>query len=373
MYMFDFQIQPTALRISPTYVLYYKLITLSALVIVGPFVLILTLALLTANALRRNAANRRNLRVSHFRHIYSRFECIFVKENTANGHNRQSTVQHNNETAATRLSLVLSAKFLLCNMLTVFLTIVETVLGVHFDWFLYLVDVSNFLVVLNSATNFFVYFRWRRFFQRQHSTLIANSSTPHVIVEEAPLSREHKLSVSVRMATTSKQSPYNVFLTREEKIYLRERLANLEVGATFLTTIPQDREQIKKKLSNPMTIQIVAQRIDAFLRDVNGYLFDLNLSPVKRQMLLQERIARMHITHLKHSVVFDEALRLQFVKVRRAFVLYFMSSQIIRQQTSCDNSAALERYLVILKRLLSEEQCEKVQQNKHRSDSFRER
>ena len=78
-----------------------------------------------------------------------------------------------NERHSSSTAQLLTIKFLICNGLTVLLTIFEemellNVLPPH------IVDLSNLLVVMNSATNFIVYFKWSRLFRSSDSTGLGN-------------------------------------------------------------------------------------------------------------------------------------------------------------------------------------------------------
>ena len=68
--------------------------------------------------------------------------------------------------AATRW---LTIKFLLCNAMTIVMTALEVIGQLH-SLPGYLIDVSNLLVVVNSATNFIVYFRWQHVKRRLRRT-----------------------------------------------------------------------------------------------------------------------------------------------------------------------------------------------------------
>jgi len=176
-------IVPAELRVNHAYVVAYKLIINTVCVSAGPFTIICLLAAATVHAVH-NSSNTTEI-------VLMRNQC---------------------ERHANAMAMLLAVKFVLCYSLTIAITLFEAIIGVDNpnegqrgvaclggsssslktgfksqfislgdtrlpSTLLYLVDISNLLVVINSATNFIVYFRWRRLFdannesRRRHPTV----------------------------------------------------------------------------------------------------------------------------------------------------------------------------------------------------------
>ncbi|VDP26048.1 unnamed protein product [Heligmosomoides polygyrus] len=124
-------VRPTALRLQSAYAL-YRLISRMIAVSIGPN---LILTLLTVFMLRGSNRSRRQL--------------FHMSENFLDRNASREILQ-------TLISIMLVSKFLCFRSLTFVLDLVEVTVG---DYNYYLVDISNFLVILNSATNSLVFLK----------------------------------------------------------------------------------------------------------------------------------------------------------------------------------------------------------------------
>ncbi|VDL72859.1 unnamed protein product [Nippostrongylus brasiliensis] len=122
-------VRPTALRLQSAYAL-YRLISRMIVVSIGPNLMILILTLLTVFMLRGSNRSRRQL--------------FQMSENFLDRNASREILQ-------TLISIMLVSKFLCFRSLTFVVTI-----G---DYNFYLVDISNCLVILNSATNSLVFLK----------------------------------------------------------------------------------------------------------------------------------------------------------------------------------------------------------------------
>ncbi|KAJ1365146.1 hypothetical protein KIN20_025374 [Parelaphostrongylus tenuis] len=143
-------VRPTELRLKSGYAL-YRLISRMIVVSIGPNLGILILTLLTVFMLRGSNRTRRQL--------------FQMNENFLDRNASREILQ-------TLISIMLVSKFLCFRSLTFVLDLVEVTVGVHNY---YLVDVSNFLVLLNSATNSLVFLKassWmnKRFLEKKTMT-----------------------------------------------------------------------------------------------------------------------------------------------------------------------------------------------------------
>lgn len=127
-------VRPTALRLQSAYAL-YRLISRMIAVSIGPNLSILILTLLTVFMLRGSNRSRRQL--------------FHMSENFLDRNASREILQ-------TLISIMLVSKFLCFRSLTFVLDLVEVTVG---DYNYYLVDISNFLVILNSATNSLVFLK----------------------------------------------------------------------------------------------------------------------------------------------------------------------------------------------------------------------
>ncbi|PIO73833.1 hypothetical protein TELCIR_04187 [Teladorsagia circumcincta] len=127
-------VRPTALRLQNAYAL-YRLISRMIAVSIGPNLGILILTLLTVFMLRGSNRTRRQM---------FQMSDHFLDRNASR------------EILQTLISIILVSKFLCFRSLTFVLDLVEVTVG---DYNYYLVDVSNFLVILNSATNSLVFLK----------------------------------------------------------------------------------------------------------------------------------------------------------------------------------------------------------------------
>uniref|UniRef100_A0A1I7T4X8 G_PROTEIN_RECEP_F1_2 domain-containing protein n=1 Tax=Caenorhabditis tropicalis TaxID=1561998 RepID=A0A1I7T4X8_9PELO len=128
------QLTPSWLRLNSNYTV-YRLFTRMVLVSVGPNILILCVSVLTLFFLRGSNRSRRQL-----------FQM------TDNLLERYAS----RESMNTMISVMLVVKFLLFRSLTFALDIMEVTVGAT-NW--YIIDISNFLVLVNSATNCLIYLK----------------------------------------------------------------------------------------------------------------------------------------------------------------------------------------------------------------------
>ncbi|ETN77891.1 hypothetical protein NECAME_03063 [Necator americanus] len=126
----------TALRNQKAYAL-YRMISRMIAVSIGPNLCILILTLLTVFMLRGSNRTRREL--------------FHMNENFLDRNASREILQ-------TLISIMLVSKFLCFRSLTFVLDLVEVTVGVG-SYNYYLVDISNFLVILNSATNSLVFLK----------------------------------------------------------------------------------------------------------------------------------------------------------------------------------------------------------------------
>ncbi|EPB73061.1 hypothetical protein ANCCEY_07835 [Ancylostoma ceylanicum] len=126
----------TALRGQKAYAL-YRMISRMIAVSIGPNLCILILTLLTVFMLRGSNRTRRQL--------------FHMNENFLDRNASREILQ-------TLISIMLVSKFLCFRSLTFVLDLVEVTVGVG-SYNYYLVDTSNFLVILNSATNSLVFLK----------------------------------------------------------------------------------------------------------------------------------------------------------------------------------------------------------------------
>ncbi|CAD6193446.1 unnamed protein product [Caenorhabditis auriculariae] len=140
-------LRPTWLRLDPTYTM-YRLLSRMVVISIGPNIFILCVTLLTVFILRGSNRSRRQL--------------FQMSDNLLERYASRENMQ-------TMISIMLVTKFLCFRSLTFALDIMEVTVGVTNY---YLIDISNFLVLVNSATNCLIFLKatsWlnSRFAERQ--------------------------------------------------------------------------------------------------------------------------------------------------------------------------------------------------------------
>ncbi len=160
------EIGPTPLRVNAHW-LRYRMATKLIFSSVVPFSVVIVFTIMLIIRLHRSNVNRRKM---------TRQESVEVSR------------QLKRERFTSITLLVIMSKFIVANCLPVIIDIWE-VFGYesNFASFMYLIDISNFLVVLNSATNCLVYIRYKRLAETRATTVKCAKSVKFTPEEVAHL------------------------------------------------------------------------------------------------------------------------------------------------------------------------------------------
>uniref|UniRef100_A0A915ET79 G-protein coupled receptors family 1 profile domain-containing protein n=1 Tax=Ditylenchus dipsaci TaxID=166011 RepID=A0A915ET79_9BILA len=136
-------LQISELRLNSYYKLWYKVVFRMLVTSCGPNIFILSLTVLTVLLLRGTSRSRKQL--------------FHMNETAMDRYSSRATM-------LTMISVMLVIKFLLFRSLSFVLDIWEVTFGLRHrvHQYIYLVDISNFLVLLNSATNCLIIYRGSR-------------------------------------------------------------------------------------------------------------------------------------------------------------------------------------------------------------------
>ncbi|KAI6190571.1 G-PROTEIN-RECEP-F1-2 domain-containing protein [Aphelenchoides bicaudatus] len=206
-----YMLRISPLRLDPRYRLWYKVVFRMIVTTCGPNICILLLTIRTVMLLRGSNRSRKNL--------------FQMSESLIDRYSSKATM-------LTLISIMLVVKFLTFRSLSFMLDIWEQVIGFgnQLHTIIYLVDISNFLILLNSATNCFIIFRFSKWLQQK-------------IVQRNTLKREKQVCVEancfnsverINMLHTSWQQM--LFVTHHQvgaRVLYSMVLANPQVFALF--------------------------------------------------------------------------------------------------------------------------------------------
>uniref|UniRef100_A0A914DI34 G-protein coupled receptors family 1 profile domain-containing protein n=1 Tax=Acrobeloides nanus TaxID=290746 RepID=A0A914DI34_9BILA len=194
----------SALRLNEYYKLWYKVVFRMLITSCGPNIFILLLTVLTVLLLKGSNRSRRQL--------FQMSETMIDKYTTK-------------ETMQTMISLMLVIKFLLFRSLSFMLDIWEVTVGFgdKLHIYIYLVDISNFLVLLNSATNCLIFLRGSTWLQQK-------------IVERTSMKRKRQLCID---RINSIKRVNLLFKSYHSALYMTNRQLGVRLLYSMLIKNPQ--------------------------------------------------------------------------------------------------------------------------------------
>ncbi|VDM52953.1 unnamed protein product [Angiostrongylus costaricensis] len=270
-------VRPTALRLQSAYAL-YRLISRMIVVSIGPNLGILILTLLTVFMLRGSNRTRRKL--------------FQMSENFLDRNASREILQ-------TLISIMLVSKFLCFRSLTFVLDLVEVTVGVHNY---YLVDVSNFLVLLNSATNSLVFLKassWmnKRFLQKKTMTRKKTVCDAGQVLGDRLniLSSSWQQAVALNNGNPGVRILYSI-LRRQPTLFAVFRTSSLVLYANEKVTF-----------SDSMGFMEVAERITAFIGELLQIIKD-----GKPDEYVVMRIRRVGAVHFQQGLQFPSIVWREF-------------------------------------------------------------
>ncbi|CAJ0590917.1 unnamed protein product [Cylicocyclus nassatus] len=304
----------TALRGKKAYAL-YRMISRMIAVSIGPNLCILILTLLTVFMLRGSNRTRRQL--------------FHLNENVLDRNASREILQ-------TLISIMLVSKFLLFRSLTFVLDLVEVTVGVG-SYNYYLVDTSNFLVILNSATNSLIFLKatsWlnnrlveRKTMRRKKTVCDAAQilgdrlSILSSTWRQAMINNNGEVGVRILHSILRRQPTLlAVFRAPNLMLYANEKLeaemfALLAHGNTTAFNLPSNTKYTE-----------VAERISSFI----GELLKM-MQEGKPDEYIILRIRRVGAIHFQHGIPFPSAVWREF------------KSSILTIISECDFKSVEER------------------------------
>ncbi|KAE9417200.1 hypothetical protein Angca_002478, partial [Angiostrongylus cantonensis] len=275
-------VRPTALRLQSAYAL-YRLISRMIVVSIGPNLGILILTLLTVFMLRGSNRTRRKL--------------FQMNENFLDRNASREILQ-------TLISIMLVSKFLCFRSLTFVLDLVEVTVGVHNY---YLVDVSNFLVLLNSATNSLVFLKassWmnKRFLEKKTMTRKKTLCDAGQVLGDrlSILSSSWQQAVALNKDNPGVRILYSI-LRRQPTLFAVFRTPSLVLYANEKVTFSDIH------LLYPRRFMEVAERITAFIGELLQIMKD-----GKPDEYVVMRIRRVGAVHFQHGLQFPSIVWREF-------------------------------------------------------------
>ncbi|KAI6216884.1 G-PROTEIN-RECEP-F1-2 domain-containing protein [Aphelenchoides fujianensis] len=206
-----YMLQISPLRLHHSYRLWYKVVFRMIVTTSGPNLVILLLTIRTIMLLRGSNRSRKNL--------------FQMSESLIERYSSKATM-------LTLISVMLVVKFLTFRSLSFMLDIWEQAVGFgdRIHTIIYLVDTSNFLILLNSATNCFIIFRFSKWLQQK-------------IVQRNTMKREKQICVDTnvfnsveRINLIHRSWQQLLFVTGKQvgaRVFYAMILANPQVFALF--------------------------------------------------------------------------------------------------------------------------------------------
>ncbi|KAL6742643.1 hypothetical protein Aduo_015773 [Ancylostoma duodenale] len=285
----------TALRGQKAYAL-YRMISRMIAVSIGPNLCILILTLLTVFMLRGSNRTRRQL--------------FHMNENFLDRNASREILQ-------TLISIMLVSKFLCFRSLTFVLDLVEVTVGVG-SYNYYLVDISNFLVILNSATNSLVFLKattWlnnrlveRKTMRRKKTVCDAGQllgDRLSILVsswQQALALNKGNLGMRILHSILRRQPTLlAVFRTPNLMLYANERLE-----AEMFALLAHGNTKNFDLLSSSKYTE-VAERISSFISELLQMMQD-----GKPEEYIVMRIRRVGAIHYQHGIPFPSAVWREF-------------------------------------------------------------
>ncbi|EYC06547.1 hypothetical protein Y032_0075g950 [Ancylostoma ceylanicum] len=285
----------TALRGQKAYAL-YRMISRMIAVSIGPNLCILILTLLTVFMLRGSNRTRRQL--------------FHMNENFLDRNASREILQ-------TLISIMLVSKFLCFRSLTFVLDLVEVTVGVG-SYNYYLVDTSNFLVILNSATNSLVFLKattWlnnrlveRKTMRRKKTVCDAGQllgDRLSILVsswQQALALNKGNLGMRILHSILRRQPTLlAVFRTPNLMLYANEKLE-----AEMFALLAHGNTKNFDLLSSSKYTE-VAERISSFISELLQMMQD-----GKPEEYIVMRIRRVGAIHYQHGIPFPSAVWREF-------------------------------------------------------------
>ncbi|VDO64409.1 unnamed protein product [Haemonchus placei] len=289
-------VRPTALRLQSAYAL-YRLISRMIAVSIGPNLGILILTLLTVFMLRGSNRTRRQM---------FQMSDHFLDRNASR------------EILQTLISIMLVSKFLCFRSLTFVLDLVEVTVG---DYNYYLVDISNFLVILNSATNSLVFLKastWlnnrlveRKTMRRKKTVCDAGQllgdrlSILSSTWQQAMLLNDNNPGLRILYSILRRQPTlFAVFRAPNLVLYANDKVGQME--AEMLSLLTNGNAKSFDLLTNSKYVE-VAQRITSFMGELIKIMKD-----GKPEEYIVMRIRRVGAIHFQHGIPFPSAVWREF-------------------------------------------------------------
>ncbi|KAK6755312.1 hypothetical protein RB195_013968 [Necator americanus] len=285
----------TALRNQKAYAL-YRMISRMIAVSIGPNLCILILTLLTVFMLRGSNRTRREL--------------FHMNENFLDRNASREILQ-------TLISIMLVSKFLCFRSLTFVLDLVEVTVGVG-SYNYYLVDISNFLVILNSATNSLVFLKattWlnnrlveRKTMRRKKTVCDAGQlfgarlSILRSSWDQALALNGKNLGMRILHSILRRQ-PTLLAVFRAPNLML---YANDKLEAEMFALLTHGSTKNFDLLSNSKYAE-VAERISSFITELLQMMQD-----GKPEEYIVMRIRRIGAIHYQHGIPFPSAVWREF-------------------------------------------------------------
>ncbi|WKY13282.1 hypothetical protein Q1695_004247 [Nippostrongylus brasiliensis] len=286
-------VRPTALRLQSAYAL-YRLISRMIVVSIGPNLMILILTLLTVFMLRGSNRSRRQL--------------FQMSENFLDRNASREILQ-------TLISIMLVSKFLCFRSLTFVLDLVEVTIG---DYNFYLVDISNCLVILNSATNSLVFLKassWlnsrlveRKTMRRKKTVCDAGQLLGDRL---SILSSSWQQALALNDNNPGMRILYSI-LRRQPNLFAVFRApglvlyANDKIEAEMLSLFTNGNTKSVDLVGNSKYME-VAQRITTFISELLQMMKD-----GKPEEYIVMRIRRVGAIHFQHGIPFPSAVWREF-------------------------------------------------------------
>uniref|UniRef100_A0AC34RGT1 G_PROTEIN_RECEP_F1_2 domain-containing protein n=1 Tax=Panagrolaimus sp. JU765 TaxID=591449 RepID=A0AC34RGT1_9BILA len=244
------------LRMNPYYKLWYKVIFRMVVTSCGPNCFILCKFLIFSTILNKRFLVLTVLTVLLLKGSNrSRRQLFQMSESLLDRYNSKETMQ-------TMISLMLVIKFLLFRSLSFMLDVWEVTFGTKFKTglFIYILDISNFLVMLNSATNCLIFLRGSKWLQTK-------------IVQRNTMRRKRQLCIenlqSLHRVNLLFKSWQNAMFMTNRQFGVRILYAMLLKNPQFSTFLNNYGQQKENPLT-PNTIPSVPPPTPAACKTTNG-------------------------------------------------------------------------------------------------------
>ncbi|KAI6237860.1 G-PROTEIN-RECEP-F1-2 domain-containing protein [Aphelenchoides besseyi] len=201
-----YMLRISPLRLDPSYRLWYKVVFRMIVTTAGPNICILLLTIRTIMLLRGSNRSRKNL--------------FQMSESLIERYSSKATM-------LTMISIMLVVKFLTFRSLSFMLDIWEQAVGFGNQIFviIYLVDTSNFLILLNSATNCFIIFRFSKWLQKK-------------IVQRNTMKREKQIPVDANCFNSVERINL-IYQSWQQLLYVTEKQVGARVFYAMIVANPQ--------------------------------------------------------------------------------------------------------------------------------------